>query len=78
MKSFRAIAPVGHLKLKKRAKVKSAPPASITQHYMELLQLRGQVHELENRQRSAEQELACGRLLSSPSHQLRFFLSSSN
>ena len=47
MKSIDAMAPVGHLKLKKQAKLKRVDAANIGQRYMELLQLRGQVHELE-------------------------------
>jgi hypothetical protein len=54
MKSVYAMAPVGRLKLKKQGKLKSVAAANIAQQYMELLRLRGQVHELEARQRSAE------------------------
>ena len=53
MKSAYAIAPVERLKLKKQAKLKSVAAANIAQRYMELLRLRGQIHELEARQRSA-------------------------
>jgi hypothetical protein len=54
MKSIRAIAPVGRSKLTKQAKSKRGAAASIAQRYRDLVRLRGQVHELETRQRSAE------------------------
>ena len=62
MKSIAALAPVGRLKLKKKTKSKSSAAANvaaanIVQRYMELLRLRGQVHELEARQRFAEQNV---------------------
>jgi hypothetical protein len=57
MKSIAAMAPVRRLKLRKQTKSKSLAAASIAQRYMELLRLRGQVHELEARQRFAEQNV---------------------
>jgi|GraSoi2013_100cm_1033763.scaffolds.fasta_scaffold151360_2 hypothetical protein len=54
MKNVYAIAPVRRLKLKKQPKLKSLAAANIAQRYMELLRLRGQIHQLEARQRSAE------------------------
>ena len=71
MKSVHAMAPVGRLKLKKQAKLKSVAAANIAQRYLELVRLRGQVHELEARQRSAEYNARSARSRSplSPSHQ---------
>jgi hypothetical protein len=47
-------ASVDCLKRKKPAKSKSVATINIAQRYMELLRLRGQVHELEGKQRSSK------------------------
>jgi hypothetical protein len=49
-----ATASADRLKRKKPAKSKSVATLNIAQRYMELLRLRGQVHELEGKQRSSE------------------------
>ena len=53
MKIVHPIASVVCLSAKKPAKLKSVAAGDIAQRYMELLWLRGQVHELEGKQRSA-------------------------
>jgi hypothetical protein len=75
MKSIRAMAPVGRSKLTKQAKSKRGAAANIAQCYRDLLRPRGQVHELETRQRSAAYsgpaQSARSRPPSSESYQLR-------
>jgi hypothetical protein len=71
MKIVYPIASVVSLKSKKQAKFKSLAIGNITQRYMELLWLRGQVHELEGKQRPAEYSVAArsARSRSSRTHQ---------
>ena len=53
MKIVYPIASVVSRRAKKLAKLKSVATGNIAQRYTELLRLRGQVHELEGKQRSA-------------------------
>jgi hypothetical protein len=48
MKTVYPIASVVRLKHKKQAKLKIIAAGNIAQRYMELLRLRGQIHELES------------------------------
>ena len=49
MKSVRPMASVGRSKFKKRAKLKSVAAANIVERYTELVRLRRQIQELEDK-----------------------------